>query len=145
MVFRSITLTLLLALPMMTLGSEPKQLAEAFIKNLGTDHQSKAMVDLFSTNSAAFMQENKIEKLKLEIAQMIKGGGKYSGADLIAEKQVGERLIGLTYLLRFNRGPIRFEFVFYKPNDRWMISKFSTKSGLADEIVEAMREEVRTK
>ena len=140
---RLFSLAILIILPFPTFGMEPKQLAEDFIQSLGTDHQDEAMENLFSTNSAAFMQKGRQDKMKLEISQMVRGGGKFSGADLLAEKQLGERMIGLTYLLRFNRSPIRFEFVFYKPDDRWMILKFSTRSGLADEIVEAMRDEVR--
>jgi len=65
--------------------------------------------------------------------------GKYYGYELIVEKKLGESYILLSYLVKFDRQPIRYTFQFYKPKDKWSIYSFQFDGSIDDEIEEAAK------
>ena len=65
--------------------------------------------------------------------------GKYYGHELIVEKKLAESYILLNYLVKFDRQPIRYTFLFYQPDDKWLIYSFQFDGGIDDEIVEVAK------
>jgi hypothetical protein len=64
--------------------------------------------------------------------------GKYYGYELITTKKFSEFELH-SYLVRYDRQPIRFTFKFYKPNDKWMLYAFQFDDSFSKEIEEAAK------
>ena len=54
--------------------------------------------------------------------------GKPIGYEFIRQAAVGESLVRLTYLQKFERYLCRWTFTFYKPRDRWLLTDFKWDS-----------------
>jgi hypothetical protein len=65
--------------------------------------------------------------------------GKYHGNDLIVEKGVSDSFLLLSYLVKFDRQPLRFTFQFYKPVDRWRIHSFQYDGNITNEVEESAK------
>ena len=65
--------------------------------------------------------------------------GKFTGYELIANRAVGPNLQLLSYLIKYEKQPLRFTFVFYKPGDNWVIQNFSFDGNLIEELEESAR------
>jgi hypothetical protein len=93
---------------------------------------------IFGTNKWA-LERNKdaIENVKTQLNSSLKLVGDYYGKEKITEKSVGESLKLISYMLKFDRQPIRFTFTFYKPKDKWQILNFKFDDNLDDELEES--------
>ena len=58
----------------------------------------------------------------------------------MAEKTLGNSLVGFSYIANFDRQPIRFIFVFYKAKDTWKILKINFDMDLDDELAEFVKQ-----
>ncbi|HYR28585.1 MAG TPA: hypothetical protein VEU30_08970 [Thermoanaerobaculia bacterium] len=47
------------------------------------------------------------------------------GTEFLTEQPLGNSFVRLIYLQKFERHAIRWVFIFYKPNDRWIVNSFS--------------------
>ena len=63
-------------------------------------------------------------------------GKKYNGSELIIKKNVTPSLVVYSYMAKYPTSPLRFTFVFYRPEDKWMILKFSFDSNLVQDSEE---------
>jgi hypothetical protein len=45
----------------------------------------------------------------------------------------------ITYIVKYDREPLRFTFFFYKPKDVWRVSNFSYDENISDELEEAAK------
>ena len=65
--------------------------------------------------------------------------GKYYGFELIAEKKITDSYILLSYLVKYDRQPLRFTFQYYKPNDEWRLYSFEYDGNLDAELEESAK------
>ncbi len=65
--------------------------------------------------------------------------GKYYGADLLTSKTAGANLIMLTYLVRYDKQPLVFNIMYYKPNNKWHMQNFQYRSSIDEELEEASK------
>jgi hypothetical protein len=79
--------------------------------------------------------DNIIVKLEKEIKTM----GEYIGYEQIKTKTLGTRLRYVSYLVYYQRDPIRFTFALYKSGDTWEITDFQYDVKFDKEIEEAMK------
>ena len=63
--------------------------------------------------------------------------GDYRGYELIATKTVGSRMELRSYLVYYDRQPIRFLIAFYRVDDRWRLYSFEFNDTIKDELIEA--------
>lgn len=94
---------------------------------------------LFGTNKWMNNSKEQIEEVKSKLNSTIKQVGEYYGHDLITKKSVGERYWLYSFMLRYDRQPIRFSLLFYKPNDQWRFMNFSYNVKWDDELEEASK------
>jgi hypothetical protein len=57
----------------------------------------------------------------------------------LTERTAGQSLIVITYLVKYDREPIRFTFTLYKADDYWQVNNFSYDENLGDELEEAAK------
>ena len=65
--------------------------------------------------------------------------GKYCGYEFIQKKQLNNSLVVLSYMVKYERQPLRFNFKFYKPKDEFIFFSFKFDSNVDDELEEANR------
>ena len=62
------------------------------------------------------------------ITGWVSGAGKYYGRDEISRVVVGSRLVRVRYFLRFDRGPLFVDLIYYRPDGNWKPLNFTTES-----------------
>ncbi len=98
----------------------------------------KAVDYVFGTNKW-MMDRNKdgIENIKTQLTSFLGLVGDYYGYEKITEKSVGESYKLVSYMMKYDRQPVRFTFVFYKPKDKWQVQNFQYDDNLDDELEES--------
>jgi hypothetical protein len=78
-----------------------------------------------------------ITAIKKNLKVTIDQDGEYNGYELITEKGIGTTLKLLSYMVKYDKQPVRFVFIFYKPKDAWKIYTFQFNTNLDDELTNA--------
>jgi len=118
--------------------TSPKEMADIFFKDYKNNGASIALDNLYSTNKWMDRATDAIANLKSQLEGLNEDYvGKYYGYELIVEKHLAESYVLLSYLVKYDRQPIRFTFQFYKPKDMWVIYSFKFDGNIDDEIEEA--------
>jgi len=120
--------------------TNPKDIASDFFVNYQKDGASVALDNLYSTNKWMERATDAITNLKSQLEGLNEDYvGKYYGYELLGEKKIAESYVLLSYLVKFDRQPIRYTFQFYKPNDKWVIYSFKFDANIDDEIEESAK------
>ena len=120
----------------------PKILIEKFFKEFEQQGSSVALENLYATNKWVSNTKDVITQLKSKMKTELENPeyiGEYYGYDQILMKSLNPHLKLYSYMVRFHRQPIRFSFIFYKPNDEWMIYSFKYDGTLSEELEEAAK------
>jgi hypothetical protein len=78
-----------------------------------------------------------ITAIKKNLKVTIDHGGAFNGYELITEKSVGNTLKLMSYMAKYDKQPVRFIFIYYKPKDVWKIYTFQFNTNLDDELTNA--------
>jgi hypothetical protein len=104
---------------------------------LYTEKGTDAAVDyVFATNRWLNSEQATIDNIKAQLKKGVAIIGQYYGYELIERKQLGESFVLLSYMLRYDRQPIKFSFILYKPNDKWQIQNLKFDDRLDDDILD---------
>ena len=119
--------------------SSPQDMINDFFatyeKNAG-----KAVKELYATNKWTERIKDDIDKIIGTVNGFTESYmGKYYGYEIITTKKFSESFELYSYLVKYDRQPIRFIFKFYKPNDKWVLYAYSLDDSLDDEIQEAAK------
>jgi hypothetical protein len=104
-----------------------------FFKKYKEDGSYKAIDYIFSSNKL-LANTSQLNDLKNKLDSTRKVIGNYSGQVLITEKSASTDLVLLTYLVKHEKQPIRFSFIFYKPNEDWVLYKFQYDDQIISEL-----------
>lgn len=116
------------------------RITEEFFRQYGLDPM-KAFDYAFSTNKWMDRNQDAVENLKNQYNQLLPLIGTYYGYDLISEKSMGDHLKVSSFMLRYDRQPMRLTFVFYKPKDQWQVQNLKYDDKLPEELEEASKKE----
>jgi hypothetical protein len=119
---------------------EPKEIVDNFFKLYSSGEIERSIDFIASTNSWMERATDSLEQLKSQIRSLESMLGEYYGYHLMAEKTLGNSLVGFSYIANFDRQPIRFIFVFYKAKDTWKILKINFDMDLDDELAEFVKQ-----
>jgi ABC-type transporter MlaC component len=119
-------------------GQSNEKITQAFFKTF-KENPTKAYGELFENSKWMKEKKSDIETIKIKLADFISGLGEYYGYEPITEKSVGESYILKSFLVKYERQPVRFTFILYKPNESWQTQNFSYDTGISEEIEEAAK------
>ncbi len=119
-------------------GQSNEKITEAFFKTY-KESPTRAYGNLFENNKWMKDKKSDIETVKIKLADFVSGLGEYYGYEAITEKSVGESYILKSFLIKYERQPLRFTFLLYKPSDSWQIQNFAYDTNINDEIEEAAK------
>ena len=75
-----------------------------------------------------------ITAIKKNLNATINIDGGFNGYELITEKNVGGSLKLMSYMAKYDKQPIRFVFIYYKPKDTWKVYTFEFNTSLDEEL-----------
>jgi hypothetical protein len=64
--------------------------------------------------------------------------GKYSGYKLLKEQVINDHYLARSYMILYERQPVRFTFVLYRSEKTWQLQSFQYDVGTSDEVVNSM-------
>jgi hypothetical protein len=132
------------AAPASSTGSYDDLVTKFF--DLVNDGKPEAAVEsLYKTNPYSDKIADTIQNMKSSLASTTAMVGGYRGSSLIIRKELGDRLAYLYYVAAYDREPLKFEFFFYKPGDRWVIQSFAYNDKILDDIREFARYDLTQK
>lgn len=119
--------------------SSPQDLIDVFFTTYEKD-AGKAVKELYETNKWTERIKDDIDKVIGTVNGFTESYmGKYYGYEIITTKKFAESFELYSYLVKYDRQPIRFIFKFYKPDDKWVLYSYALDDTLDDEIQEAAK------
>jgi len=121
-----------------SVGRSAVSVVDTFFKKYKNEGTSAAIDFLFGTNKY-FTNTAGIGQLKAKLDSLRQGIGMYLGKDLIAQKNASSSLYFYSYLVKHEVQPLRFTFIFYKPQNEWVLYRFKYDDQMDVELEEAGR------
>lgn len=116
-----------------------KDITNEFFKLYSIDPM-KAFDYAFATNIWMERNQDAVDNLKNQYGNLLALIGQYHGYELITEKSIGERLKLLSFMVKYERQPIRLTFILYKPHKTWQVQNLKYDDKLDEELEEAARQ-----
>lgn len=131
--FYSILLTSLISFNTFSqeIGSTEKMVSN-FFKLYKNETPAKALNFLFSSNK--YIGSNEVTLIKERIKQYQELLGTYHGKELLTNRRIGRSVIVYSYIVKYDRQPLRFVFTFYKAKDKWKIFNFKINDDFINSI-----------
>lgn len=127
---RHIFLGLFLLLSLYTFSQEKfDSLPNVFFKILEQKGSDQAIDFIYSSNKYISGNLAANLKVKAELKKIISLIGNYNGSEIIDTQFISLSYIRLSYLAKFDRQPLKFNFTMYKPKNNWQLQqlKFDDK------------------
>jgi hypothetical protein len=125
---------LFFALPFMVVAQQTtKEITDKIFK-IYKESPEKAIAYGFSTNKWFENNKKAIDDLETKLMNLIGIVGNYNGYEKILEKKIGNNYKLETYMMKYDRQPIKFTFIFYKPSNEWHIQNFYFDTDFDDDV-----------
>ena len=115
----------------------PTDHIERFFKmqeELGFD---QAIDTLFITNKWFAESKGAQENIKSQLSTLRNRLGDYYGYESLTAQRVGTCYEYYTYLMKYERQPIRVHFSYYKAKDKWILQNFKYEDKIANDLEES--------
>ena len=93
----------------------------------------------FSTNKYWEKNPDGIRDLKNKLKNEIDICGEYLGFEMLSSKTAGKNIMMTSFILKYDRLPIRFIFFFYKPKDTWRVNSLLFDENIDDDLKEGIK------
>jgi hypothetical protein len=114
---------------------------ETFFDALRQGKSGEGLSKLYGTSPWLDNIEEQLTSLQEQLSALPGRVGAYVTHELLAEREIADRLVYLGYFVVFERQPLRFEFQFYRPKDEWVLYGFSLDDALPEELAAHGREQ----
>lgn len=135
-----ILLTAVLFISIISFGqNQPEDITRNFFIEY-SKNPTNAVDNIYATNKWMSRAKDAIDNLKKNVQGYTEDFiGKYYGYEIITKKQLSESFVLISYLVKYERQPLRFTFELYKPNDKWILFSFNIDSDIDDEVEQAAK------
>jgi hypothetical protein len=133
-----IILSLLFAAQPSSGQSGEEKITAAFFSEFKND-PPKAYEDLFVNSKWMKDKKNNVKNMKMGLKDFLKDLGDYEGYEFITEKKIGENYVLKSFLVKYERQPIRFSFLLYRPIDTWQMQNFIYDTDIENELTESSK------
>lgn len=119
---------------------ESRKLIETFFTTYEKSNVEKALDELFSTNVYfSMVPSHNIDEMKKKLVTLIESIGEYCGYEIIAKKTIGKSMIHYSCIVNYERQPLRYTFILYKPKDSWVLYNFQFDAEIMNELNESAK------
>lgn len=101
--------------------NEPKGLAESFLKKIEAGTVDQAYDELLA-GSTILEQGQQYQLLKGQTAAQLPILGNALDFEFLEENRIGSSVAVLKYLARYEKDALTWSFVFYRPNETWIVT-----------------------
>lgn len=117
--------------------------AQSLIEKFFNDYENKgaklALEELYRTNDWTSRIQDQVDDIKNKLSNFNEDlVGKYHGHVFLDKIEAADCFTIQTYLLKFDRQPLRLTFKLYKPNDKWILYSFSFDDSLDEDLEKAL-------
>ncbi len=112
----------------------PDALISHFFDVFKKDGSDAAIEYFFSTNKYMESSTEKITEIKDRLKKAIEMLQAYYGYEIVSRKTLGESLVMLDCMVKYDRQPIQFTFTLYKPNNEWVFQNIKFDYNLEDDL-----------
>ena len=116
----------------------PEGIIENFFKVYEKDGEKAAVANIYAYGDSSMQQSMKyVTDTLAHTSNNL--GGKCLGSELITKKCMSGSLCYYSYLVKYRLAPLRFTFVFYKPQDKWEVMNFVFDSNAINDLAKASK------
>lgn len=114
--------------------AELKKINTTFFEKLKSNGEENALTYLFAKNPSldAIPLRSKLDTVSAVF-------GKYMGVEKITEKGIANGLILTSFLVKYERQPVRFTITYYKPKAEWLLYKFQIDENALNELEDSAK------
>ncbi len=124
-------------------GEEYAPQIDKFLAGVKAGKSAEALEQLFSGNR--WMKAETVQKLKTDVVGIEKMLGSFRTFEKLQEIKVGTRFVYVSYLVLYDRQPLRMEFKFVRPGDDWVILGFFLDDKLDEDVAKTAHEQLAGK
>lgn len=111
----------------------PEDIMDYFFTVFKND-TGKAIEYIFSTNPQIDPKQQGINSIKEGLETHRKLLGNYYGYDLASKYYVGTVYAKYSYVLKYERQPVKIVVVFYKPSNKWKVQSMNLYSDVEGDL-----------
>lgn len=100
------------------------ELAARFFERIAAGETKAAVDGLYEGNPWVADFEESLADATGQLVALAGVLGAYHGHELLVEERLSERTVYLWYLAYYDRQPVSFQFLFYKPEESWRTQHF---------------------
>ena len=115
-------LLLLISAKALAYEGVPAEQVKSFFKDLPVN-TDKAIDNLYASNAAISQKVQALTMMKSQMPQVSALYGEFLGYEVISTEKISPSLVRISVLEKRNLHAITWEFYFYKPRAKWMISQ----------------------
>lgn len=115
-----------------------KEISDKFFQIYSKDPMA-AIDYAFSTNKWFDRKEDAKTTLKNKLKTLIDVCGDYYGYEELDEKTAGTSSKIASFIIRYDREPVRFVIFFYKPKDTWQVNNLAFDEDIDEDLKEAAK------
>ena len=109
----------------LTKEADARALSERVMTEVGGGDIIKGLEQLRAFNVYSKEEfDNSLAQIKAQLPEMQKRFGRAIGYDFVTVEKIGDSLRQFVYLQKFEKNVLIWRFVFYKPQNRWLLNTF---------------------
>lgn len=109
--------------------------------HLYSQYPMRAYAKLFERNPWMHGKRGLIETNRAKLRELTYDLGDYLGYELIAESRIGDNYLLKSFMVKYERQPVRFTFVLYRPSGSWQVQSMSFDNDLHKELKRSVKED----
>ncbi|UBM58891.1 hypothetical protein LAG90_19010 [Marinilongibacter aquaticus] len=133
------TFTILFLLSFAAFAQKPSEMTARFFETYESGESIKALEELYANSPWLERIRDDVEKLKTQFADLPRIVGSYNDKVLLYEKTVSDCFLIASYLVKYDRQPVRMTFEYYKPKSTWYLYSFSYDDDFLKEFKETLK------
>lgn len=137
--FSTIVLSALMATGLAQTKDDGQELIKTFFNLYKTKGYEAAVRYSWSTNKWIPAAPKDMNAIILSLGNQVDQMGEFLGQEELKTKKLGSRFRIVSYLVYYQRDPIRFTFELYKNDKGWEFTNFEYDTLFEEEIEDAMR------
>jgi hypothetical protein len=135
---RALALATVLLAPGLATAADYGSQIDRFFANFKGGKITEALAELYSTNRWAANSDS-VQNLRTQLSGLEKLLGALKSSEKLQEIKVGTRFVYVSYIVLYERQPIRMEFEFFRPADEWVILSFAFDDDIDDDVEKVAR------
>jgi hypothetical protein len=119
------------------------EILDAFFTLYGEGKTDDAVDYIFETNQYLLAAQQQISSMKEKLKTITSVIGQYYGYEKIIQKEAGASYKYVRCMVKHDRQPLFFTFIFYKPDQKWQLQTVKFDDKLEDEELKELKNAVQ--